>query len=93
MRVRVVAASITRPQLRVLIGLTQARLTDELVRLVEMGQEREWLRRDISARSIAVALQVLIFGRILDDVSLNPIDASEWEFAMGAFLASLFVQP
>lgn len=92
-RVRIVAASITRPELRVLIGLTQNRLTEELVRLVELGQERGWLRRDISARSIAVALQVLIFGRILDDISLNPIDTTEWEFAMGAFFASLFNLP
>jgi len=91
--VRIVAASITRPELRVLIGLTQNRLTEELVRLVELGQDRGWLRRDISARSIAVALQVLIFGRILDDISLNPIDTTEWEFAMGAFFASLFNLP
>ncbi|HEY1222360.1 MAG TPA: TetR/AcrR family transcriptional regulator [Acidimicrobiales bacterium] len=92
-RVRIVAASITRPELRVLIGLTQNRLTDELVRLVALGQDRGWLRRDITARSIAVALQVLIFGRILDDISLSPIDTSEWEFAMGAFFASLFNLP
>jgi AcrR family transcriptional regulator len=91
-RVRIVAASITRPELRVLIGLTQNRLTDELAHLVELGQDRGWLRRDVSARSIAVALQVLIFGRILDDVSLNPIDTSEWESAMAAFFSSLFNQ-
>jgi hypothetical protein len=91
--VRIVAASLTRPELRILIGLTQAHLTDEIVRLVEYGQERGWLRRDVSARSIAVALQVIIFGRILDDISINPIDPTDWEFAMGAFFASLFNQP
>jgi AcrR family transcriptional regulator len=93
MRVRIVAASLTRPELRLLIGLTQAHLTDEIVLLIESGQGRGWLRRDISARAIAVALQVLIFGRILDDISLNPIDAADWEFAMGAFVASLFSTP
>gem|GEM_PF-173749 len=93
MRVRIVAASLTRPELRILIGLTQAHLTDEIVHLVEYGQERGWLRRDVSARSISVALQVLIFGRILDDISLNPVDATDWEFAMGVFFASLFNQP
>ena len=92
-RVRIVAASITRPELKVLIGLTQTRLTDELIRLVQFGQDRRWLRNDLSARSIAVALQVLTFGRILDDVSLNPIDTKDWEFSMGAFFSSRFVQP
>ena len=47
----------------------------------------------VSARSMAVAVQVLIFGRILDDISLNPIDTTEWEFAMGVFFASVFNQP
>jgi len=91
-RVRIVAASITRPELKMLIGLTQTRLTDELIRLVQFGQDRGWLRNDLSARSIAVALQVLIFGRILDDISLNPIDSKDWEFSMGAFFMSLFAQ-
>ena len=90
MRVRIVAASLTRPELKVLIGLTQTRLTDELLRLVAIGQERGWLRRDMSARSIAVGLQVLIFGRILDDISLNPVDSSEWEYSMGVLSTSLF---
>jgi len=91
-RVRIVAASITRPELKMLIGLTQTRLTDEFIRLVQFGQDRGWLRNDLSARSIAVALQVLIFGRILDDISLNPIDSKDWEFSMGAFFMSLFAQ-
>jgi AcrR family transcriptional regulator len=93
MRLRIVAASVTRPELKVLIGPTQARLTDELVRVVERGQERGWLRRDVSARPIAVMLQVLNFGRVLDDISLSPIDPAEWELAMGAFFVSLFEQP
>jgi len=40
------------PELRELIGTTQSRLTAELQSIVEYGQQREWLNRELSrARS------------------------------------------
>jgi AcrR family transcriptional regulator len=89
LRARIVAASMTRPELRQLIGATQSRLTSELRRIVEYGQERNWLTSDISAQSIAVMIQVLLVGRTIDDVSATPIDNAEWEVSMGLLLAVL----
>ena len=93
MRVRIVAAAETRKELRVLIGETQARLTDEMVRIVEHGQNRGWLRRDVTARSIAVLVQVVIFGRTLDDVSSEPINQPDWEQAIYALFLNLLTTP
>jgi AcrR family transcriptional regulator len=89
LRARIVAASMTRPELRQLIGGTQSRLTSELRRIVEYGQERSWLTPNISAQSIAVMIQVLLVGRTIDDVSSTPIDNAEWEISMGLLLAVL----
>ena len=89
MRIRIVAAATTRPELRALIGETQARLSEELRRLTEFAQRREWLRNDIPASSIAVVLQVLVFGRALDDISDSPIDEDEWERSMIVLFAEL----
>jgi AcrR family transcriptional regulator len=89
LRARIVAASMTRPELRHLIGATQSRLTSELRRIVEYGQERNWLTTTISAHSIAVMIQVILVGRTLDDVSTTPIDNAEWELSMGLLLAVL----
>jgi AcrR family transcriptional regulator len=89
LRARIVAASMTRPELRQLIGATQSRLTSELRRIVEYGQERNWLTSDISAQTIAVMIQVLLVGRTIDDVSATPIDNAEWEVSMGLLLAVL----
>jgi AcrR family transcriptional regulator len=89
LRARIVAASMTRPELRQLIGATQSRLTSELRRIVEYGQERNWLTSDISAQTIAVMIQVLLVGRTIDDVSATPIDNAEWEISMGLLLAVL----
>ena len=81
LRVRIVAAAETREELRAVIGRTQAHLTDELVRIVERGQNRGWLRGDLSARAIAVLVQAVIFGRTLDDISSDPINQFEWDHA------------
>jgi AcrR family transcriptional regulator len=86
LRARIVAASMMRPELRQLIGETQARLTIQLRSIVEYGQEREWLNRDLSAHSVAVLIQVLLVGRTLDDVSTTPIENAEWEASMATLL-------
>lgn len=93
LRARIVAASMMRPELRLLIGETQSRLTDELRAIVEYGQLREWLSRDISSHSVAVLIQVLLIGRTLDDVSTAPMDNAEWEALMAILLGVIISQP
>jgi AcrR family transcriptional regulator len=88
-RIRIVAAAATRPRLKELIGETQARLTDELRRLTEMAQKKEWLRDDIPAEVFAVFFQILIFGRALDDVSREPVDEELWESSLSVLFADL----
>jgi hypothetical protein len=82
-----------RPELRELIGTTQSRLTAELQSIVEYGQQREWLNRELSARSIAVLIQVLLVGRTLDDVSATPIGNAEWETSMAVLLGVVVTRP
>jgi hypothetical protein len=89
MRIRIVAAAATRPRLKELIGETQARLTDELRRLTEMAQKKEWLRDDLPAEVFAVLFQILIFGRALDDVSRDPVDEELWEASIAVLFADL----
>ena len=82
-----------RPELRALIGATQSRLTLELQSIVEYGQQREWLNRELTAHSVAVLIQVLLVGRTLDDVSTTPIDNAEWESSMAALLGVIVARP
>jgi AcrR family transcriptional regulator len=92
LRARIVAASMMRPELRELIGATQSRLTNELRSIVEYGQQREWLNRDLSAHAVAVLIQVLLVGRTLDDVSTTPIDNSVWEASMVIMLGVIIAR-
>ena len=87
LRIRIIAAASTRPELNKLIGASQARLTADLVRLTEFAQQRQWLRDDVPASFLSVLFQILIFGRSLDDISNDPIDETVW----GSSLSTLFV--
>lgn len=89
LRVRIVAAAATRPPLRRQIAAIQSRLNDELGRQVEVAQQRGWLRDDIPVRSLVVLIQMLIFGRSIDDVSETPVDEGDWAAAMKVLFESL----
>ncbi len=92
MRARIVAAASTRPELRELIGKSQERLTDDLTRLTASAQEKGWLRDDIPPHALAVIFQIMVFGRVLDDVSAEPIDEVTWESSAGLFFVGLLKQ-
>jgi AcrR family transcriptional regulator len=68
-------------------------VTIELRTIVEYGQQREWLNRDLSAHSVAVLIQVLLVGRTLDDVSTTPIDNAQWEASMATLLGVIIARP
>lgn len=89
LRMRAIAASLTRPQLQLSISEAQTRVTNELMKLVEKGQELGIVRRDLTSRSIAVLMQAVVFGRSLDDLSLQTVSDVDWEFATGALLINL----
>ena len=92
LRTRIVAASLTRPDLRATIAVEEQRLTEELVRLAQSGQERGWLRCDLTPKAIAVLVQVLLIGRTIDDISTQPIQDREWAEAMTSVLRSIAAQ-
>jgi len=89
LRTRIVAASLTRPELRLVIGRTQQRLTEELTEVVRFGQDAGWLRNDLSPHALAVAVQALTIGRTLDDVSATPITSEELEPLLSVLLLSM----
>ena len=82
MRARIVAAALTRPELATLIGETESRLTAELRDVLAMGQDRGFVRQDVSAWSLAVLVQAVVFGRVLNDIAASPVEQAEWASSM-----------
>jgi AcrR family transcriptional regulator len=92
-RSRIVAAALTRPELRALIGVDQARITKELLRLVNHGQRRGWMRRDVPGQSIAILMQAVVLGRTMDDLALVPLSDLEWEQMLVAIFTEMLNVP
>src|SRR5664280_944289 len=89
-RVRIVAAAITRPELRKLVGEIQSSLSADLTALVRHGQDQGWIRSDIPPNAIGVFFLALVFGRNLDDVSATPIPQDDWDLLVAtSFMAML----
>lgn len=82
LRIRIVAASLTRPELFEKISATQDQVTEALTKLVEHGQSRGWIRKDLTSQALSVMVQALLVGRILDDISGRPVTPEEWEPVM-----------
>lgn len=93
MRSRIVAAALTRPDLRALIARDQSRLTNELLRIANYGQQRGWMRRDVSGNSIAILMQAVALGRTMDDLALIPMSDIEWEQTLVAFFMEMMNVP
>jgi AcrR family transcriptional regulator len=93
MRQRIVAAALMRPSLRALVGDSQKKLTAEFAAVIEYGQNKGWIRNDVPPHGVAVAMQSLLIGRTLDDISLDPISDEEWDRVYLAFTADLLIFP
>ena len=91
LRIRIVAASMMRPDLKAQIGAAQAKITDQLTTLIQYGQDQGWIRRDMSPRSIGVFIMSTLVGRTLDDISAAPISDAEWALSMQVLLRNLAV--
>jgi AcrR family transcriptional regulator len=78
MRVRILAAALTRPELKEMIAEIQDGVTSDLTEMVTTGQQNGWFRNDLDAQAIAVMFQVVVIGRVLDDVATTPLTEEQW---------------
>ena len=56
------------------------------------GQDQGWVRPDIPANAIAVFFLALVFGRNLDDVSVDPIPQADWDVMILKMFTELLVR-
>jgi len=60
------------------LGQEQQRLTDEIANVVSGGQSKGWVNPNLDARAAAVLIQAYSLGRIVDDITPNPMDNNKW---------------
>lgn len=78
-RAHVLTLASGTPRLGAALAVEQLRLTDALAGLIADAQEKGWFNRDFDARAAAVLIQAYTLGRIVDDISTEPVDPDSWQ--------------
>ena len=78
-RARVLAIAGANPRLAESLAVEQTRLTSALADLMAVAQSRGWFNSDFDPKAAAILVQAYTLGRIVDDVSADPVDPAAWE--------------
>lgn len=92
-RLHALSLARTQPELAHEIARLQAGLTDTITEVNEEFQRRGWTRSDLDPRALAVLIQAMNLGRIVDDVvgKGDRVDAAKWIALYKIVLDNTFV--
>lgn len=79
-RLHALSLARTQPSLAVKIAQLQTELTETMTEVNREFQRRGWMRTDIDPRALAVLIQAMNLGRIVDDVvdDSHRVAPAEW---------------
>lgn len=77
-RARALGHAGTSERFREALGVEQQRLTLAFTDLVREAQNQGWITSDIDPMAAAVFIQAYTIGKIIDEVTAEPVDEQEW---------------
>lgn len=90
-RFLVVAEAVRSERFRATFGREQQRLTEAQTDMFRAAQQRGWFRADFDPAAAAVLIQAFTLGRVVDDVSTEPVDPSAWTALINDLIVRLFL--
>lgn len=94
-RARILARAERHERLRRALGEAQQEFTDSLAAMFGRAQQNGgWINPELDPRAIAVLIQAYTFGRLIDDITPNPMSQEDWiELILGIFDGAVLRQP
>jgi hypothetical protein len=77
-RARALGHAGASPRFKEALGVEQQRLTLAFADLVREAQSQGWVTRDIDPMAAAVFIQAYTIGKLIDEVTAEPVDEQEW---------------
>jgi AcrR family transcriptional regulator len=77
-RARALGHAGTSERFREALGVEQQRLTLAFTDLVREAQNQGWVTSDIDPMAAAVFIQAYTIGKLIDEVTAEPVDEQEW---------------
>lgn len=91
-RARILARAERSERLARILGRAQQDFTDSLTEMFERAQqEGGWINPALNPRAIAVFIQAYTFGRLVDDITPNPMSQDDWMDLVNAFFIGTVV--
>jgi AcrR family transcriptional regulator len=90
-RALTIGRAITSPRMSVLLQGEQQRLTDALAQLIKDAQGRNLCNAEIESHALAVLMQAWTLGKIVDDLSENPVDNDAYLALVNRVIKEVFV--
>ncbi len=90
-RALTIGRAITSPRMSVLLRHEQQRLTDVLVEVIQGAQKRGLATADIDPHSLAVLMQAWTLGKIVDDLSEEPVNNDAYLSLVNRVIREVFV--
>ena len=78
-RARMLARSERNERFRKSLGDIQQQLTDSLTQAIKNAQDKGFVTTDFQPRTLAVFIQAYTLGKIVDDITTNPMDDQDWD--------------
>ena len=78
-RARMLARSERSERFRKSLGDIQQQLTDSLTQAIKNAQDKGFVTLDFQPRTLAVFIQAYTLGKIVDDITTNPMDDQDWD--------------
>lgn len=89
-RAHVLTLASRNPRLAEKLAVEQLRLTDALTDLIAGAQQHGWFTNDFDPRAGAVLIQAYTLGRIVDDITTEPVDPEAWEKLITRLIERVF---
>ena len=90
-RALTIGRAITSPRMSVLLQAEQQRLTDALAQLIQDAQSRKLCNLEIDSHALAVLMQAWTLGKIVDDLSENPVNNDAYLDLVNRVIKEVFV--
>lgn len=89
-RATIMGMSLRNPRLADKVATVQTELTRAYAELFQALQDRGWMSRDFDAQAASILIQAYTFGKIVDDVSSEPIAPEKWTELIDAIMFKVF---
>jgi AcrR family transcriptional regulator len=89
-RARALGIAGNSDRFRVKLGAEQQRVTDALTDLFREAQSKGWMNSEFDPRAAAVFIQSYTLGKVVDDVTPDPMSHEAWIALIGRITEKVF---